>query len=341
MSTQIDELDTRYAPEPVLDELYRYFVPMYAEDLPDEPPLPKARQIADWRHVSSYERVLRWTLRQGGELVGVGVATFDLEQNLENAYAKVHIRPDHRGRGLGRSLARPVLDRLDESGRRRLATTVVAGSPTEALLDRLGLRPAYRDERSRLLLQQVDLALMRQWIERAGERASGYDLMTLVAPFPEEVVDKYCRLQFQMNTAPREAFEEDDEVLTPSEWRDTEEKAKATGIVLNTLVAVHRPTGEFVGSTTVHTDLLQPDQAWQWETVVHPGHRNRGLGRWLKAAMLLRILDEYPQVERIDTWNAGSNQPMLAINRAMGFRTILVHNVWQGELGTARDRLEV
>ena len=124
-------------------------------------------------------------------------------------------------------------------------------------------------------------------------------------------------------------------------WRDTEEKAKASQIVLNTYIAVHRPSGDFVGSTSVSTDLLQPDQAWQWETVVHPDHRNKGLGRWLKAAMIEEIVADHPQVDRIDTWNAGSNEPMLNINIAMGYEPIFISNTWQGDLAAARARLGV
>jgi hypothetical protein len=38
--------------------------------------------------------------------------------------------------------------------------------------------------------------------------------------------------------------------------------------------------------------------------------------------MLLRVLAERPDVEKIDTSNAGSNDAMLSINHALGFRPI-------------------
>ena len=46
----------------------------------------------------------------------------------------------------------------------------------------------------------------------------------------------------------------------------------------------------------------------------------RGLGKWLKAAMLLHVRNLYPKVEVVVTENAGSNAPMLAINTKIGFR---------------------
>ena len=240
------------------------------------------------------------------------------------------------------ALAALVCDRLEEKGRDLVDTYVIEGDPAEQLCERAGLQKVYREMRSRLKVADVDMALMRTWIERAGERAADYELCELQAPFPDDAVDKYCGLQFQMNTAPMEDFErEEDEVLEPHIWREQEERIAASFHNLLTFVAVYRPTGEFVGSTTIQTDNLQPDQAWQWETIVHPDHRNKGLGRLLKASMIERITRDWPQVERIDTYNAGSNQPMLDINVAMGFRPIQTTNVYQGALATVRENLGV
>jgi len=78
--------------------------------------------------------------------------------------------------------------------------------------------------------------------------------------------------------------------------------------------------------------------AKQNDTGVDPAHRDKGLGRWMKAAMLLRLLDEKPDVVKIDTGNAGSNAPMLGINHAMGFRLAKVSGNWQGDIDVLRTR---
>ncbi|MGB7860052.1 MAG: GNAT family N-acetyltransferase, partial [Acidimicrobiia bacterium] len=69
-------------------------------------------------------------------------------------------------------------------------------------------------------------------------------------------------------------------------------------------------------------------------------HRNKGLGRLLKASMAKRFVGEFPDVEWIDTGNAGSNEPMLNINIAMGFKPVLMINAWQGEIAKARRALQ-
>jgi len=341
MSIQIQEVDTHSASENLLREMHEYYIPLNAELLPGDPPTPYERRAADWRRMRSDESIPRWLLRDGGAIVASAVAWMNLEQNLENGFGWIYVRPADRGRGHARSLAKVVFDRLEEHGRKRLNTYVVEGHPAAQLCERAGLKSVYREKRSRLVVADIDMGLMRTWIERAAERAADYELLDLETPFPDDVVDRYCELQFQMNTAPMEDYVQDDEILEPARWREEERNIAASNNGFLTCVAVHRPSGEFVGSTSIQTDQLQPAQAWQAETIVHPDHRNKGLGRLLKASMIERIVADWPMIERIDTTNAGSNQPMLDINVAMGYTSIQVTNSYQGDLSVARRRLEV
>jgi mycothiol synthase len=341
MGLEIELLDTASAPESVLRDLAAYYVIINREERPTDPPTPVAKEIADWRNPPAHQPTPRWVLRDRGEIVAAAVAAYDVDQNPENGFGRIHVHPDHRGQGHARRLAGPLLDHLEDQGRRRFETSIQVGDPAEALAERLGLSRAMTERRSRLAIADLDQDLMRAWIEQATDRAAEYDLIYHLSPMPEEDLAGFCDLTDVMNTAPREDYEMDDEVLTPTMWRDIEEKIRDAQSQLHTLVAVHRPSGEFAGFTVLRTQDLQPDLAWQWDTGVHPEHRNRGLGRWLKAEMIERIVAAYPQLERVDTYNAGSNRPMLDINIAMGFRSIYEESIWQGDLGKVRAGLGV
>ena len=56
------------------------------------------------------------------------------------------------------------------------------------------------------------------------------------------------------------------------------------------------------------------------------------LARQVRERVVRRLLDERPAVERIETENAGSNEPMLAINHAMGFASAGTEDWWQFEV---------
>lgn len=337
MGTTIEFVDTRTAPESLLRELAAYYNVVQAEDLPDDPPTPAEQTIQDFRSVMDHLPVKRWLLRDG-EIVAVAVAAYDIDQNLDNGFGRIHVHPEHRGNGHARSLATVMFDELEDGGRKRFDTWVKVGHPAESLCKALGLNAVYTDKRSRLYISDLDHDLMRSWIKGAAERASEYELKYYLSPIPDEIIDEMCRMAEVMNTAPREDFEAEDEVATPGLWREYEESVAVKKTQLHNMVAVHKPTGQFAGYTQINTQDLQPDLAWQWDTGVHPDHRNKGLGRWLKAAMIEHIVAEYPEVARVDTENAASNEPMLNINVTMGFKPVHLSQVWQGDLATVRER---
>lgn len=338
MQYEIQQIDGRTAPESLLRELASYYEIVEREDMPDDPPTPADVMIADWRNMTSEQPVARWLLRDDDGIAAAAVAVYNTKQNLENGFARLHVHPDKRGRGYARAIAVPMLELLESEGRTRLHTWVKEGEPAEQLLAALGLKKVYHERRSRLRVADLDHELMRAWSDRARDRAGDYEVQYYQSPLPDEIVEKFCQLAFIMNTAPLEDYEEEDEVLTPETWREMEQNEAEAKNQLHTLIAVHKPTGDFAGYTQIKTQDLQPEVGWQWDTGVDPAHRNKGLGRWLKADMIERIVAEYPLLEKVDTYNADSNEPMLNINIEMGFRPIHISNTWQGPLSTVRER---
>ena len=98
-----------------------------------------------------------------------------------------------------------------------------------------------------------------------------------------------------MNTAPLEALDWDDERFTAEHWRAIEATNEARGFETWQLCARHDDSGELAGYTELTLPRLWPGAAWQEDTGVWPKHRERGLGRWLKAVNALRLLDERPR----------------------------------------------
>ena len=90
------------------------------------------------------------------------------------------------------------------------------------------------------------------------------------------------------------------------------------------------------GGSTITQQTAKNLFLWQGDTGVWPEHRERGLGRWLKAVNGLRLIEERPEVRWLYTGNAASNRAMLAINDAMGFRPVRYIGAWQVSVDAAR-----
>ena len=71
--------------------------------------------------------------------------------------------------------------------------------------------------------------------------------------------------------------------------------------------------------------VVEADRPWlaeQHDTSVVRAHRGHRLGLLLKLEMLRWLAEDEPRLETIDTWNAESNDHMVAINEALGYRPL-------------------
>lgn len=335
-----DALDPATAPEADLLAVHDLIVALELEALPDVPVPPAAQALAEYRRAPSYRHRRWWVSCQGNEVVGWASATWnDLPENRNHCEIDVAVAASVRGRGLGSALFRAVLEAAQEWDATLLDAYARVGGPGEPFLRRMGAELRQIERRSACLTADLDRTMLEDWVRRAGERASSYSLVAWDDTCPEELLVPFCDLLAVMNTAPRDDLEWDDEHTRPEEWREREAAHVVQGWAQWMLCARHEGSGEFAGYTELVLPRLWPEMAYQGDTGVWPKHRGRGLGRWLKATMALRLLDELPGVERIETWNAGGNQPMLAINEAMGFAGLENWGAWQVDAARVRAAL--
>ena len=329
----VEPIDPVTASDGDLAGLHNLEVALELEALPGEPVAPLAQSVAGHRHERPLVVRKAWVVRQtgtAGEIVAwASVSHVDVPENRSHAHVWVAVHPEVRGLGLGSTL----LTRATETARRWGCTVLDfearVGGPGEPFLRSIGAELRLIERRSRCRTAEIDREQLEGWVRRAGERAAGYSLVAWDGPCPDELVAAFVALKGVMNTAPLEALEWDDDRLTVEQWREVEATNAARGFELWQVCARHDDSGELAGYTELARLRHWPEMAWQEDTGVWPKHRERGLGRWLKAANALRLLDEHPEVRCVDTWNAGSNEAMLAINVAMGFQPLENWGGWQ------------
>lgn len=321
-------------------DLYTDLVNQYRHELDPDQPLYDAaevrRQISTVVDFFREERYIVWNADRT-QIVGrcyVGCLTgFDTNRALADGF--VYVAPQYRRQGVGRRLLQPMVDAMWRWERTILTSftdsRMVEGEQALAVVSpRKGMAQVI----SELVLADVDRALLADWVARAQERAAGYTLRFFDGAYPPTLYDAMAEMLNLMNSAPREDMPWEDVVWTADHMRQMDEELVTSGRERWVAVSV-APDGRFCGYSAVYWWAGEPLLVQQGDTAIDPVHRNLGLGRWLKAAMVQRLLLERPQVKRVRTGNAGSNAPMLAINRALGFRPAYTVTGWQ----VARDDL--
>jgi GNAT superfamily N-acetyltransferase len=306
---------------------------LLAEILPDETPSAVATRIAAMRVMPT--RYGLWNMRvrtAEGQLV-CGTSAFkdwEHDDNPDLTGLSVDVHPDHRGRGLGSAMLAYQVAFARALGHTRFVGSTMDCQPCgDPLARSLGGSVKARSHVNRLVLADVGEALLREWTDEAVTRSEGYELLAVDGPIPDNIVDAFVDLLLVMNTAPRDDLQCNDFSLTVQEWRENEERMAAVEAECWTLIARHRATGRLVGLHDVTWFPVDPEIVNVGVTGVEPKHRGSSLGRWMKAVMTLRVLEERSGVREIRTGNADSNAAMLAINERMGYQHWLAETTWE------------
>ncbi len=340
----IAEWPLREQPDELLAELHEARAVLHREATPDDPRRPLADEIAAARHLPALEDgVVIVARHHDGGIAGLASCDWTQVSGEDHLlFTVIEVLPRHRRQGLGRLLLARSVAVADRRGLRLIMGRTRDNVPSgAAFCASFSAQAAMVGEENRLDLHSVDQGLVDRWIADAATRAPGYRLDFVAGPTPPELADRVAEALNVMNTAPREQLDVSDVPVTAELVRVYDDAAVAAGNDQLAYYAVERASGRFVGLTNIALHPGEPDRVYVGATAVAPAHRGQGLGKWLKAAITRRILDDLPGVSWVITWNAGSNDAMLAINRQLGFRVAAVGTTWQITTAQLGARLAV
>lgn len=303
----------------------------------DEPPR-SAAAVDAWLDPPGARRRFVLLAYEGDEVVGV--ASLQLRRGGGTDHVgwmrELYVVPEARRRRVGRVLTDELRTVTFADGRAMLSFRhLVTNESGRRFADHLGARCNMTVDQQRLAIAGLRRPHLYHWIARATERARDYEIITWDDRCPPEHLERFARAHEVMNDAPRPESTGDWTVST-EQIRAEEAMNAHTETAQWVVVARHRASGDFAGYTEMSFDPREQWLARQGDTAVAAVHRNRGIGRWIKAHNLARLMVDRPQVRVVETANAGGNDAMLRINAELGFSRVAE---WQErELWFSNDR---
>lgn len=249
-------------------------------------------------------------------------------------WAEVHVLRAHRREGVGSGWVAPLMELMDGHGA-TVASAAAEEGAGHSFLRRLGFQPRMTERESRLDLRRVDWESVARRVRDGQARSPETRLELCADRVPEPMLVEFASaLTGLLNTMPWEDMDHGEIVETPDRMRHLYSCLAATGGRHHALLT-REPDGSISGITDVLWLPYEQGFVRQQFTGVRPSDRGRGLGLWLKAAMLEHVRRAHPDAVFVTTENGGSNAPMLAINDALGFELQRVVTTYQA----TRERL--
>jgi len=282
---------------------------------PDYPwSVEEARHDDDkWDHGRFFKR--RLVAEEDGRMVGAVELYHRPSRFHPDRYGfDVWVLPDRRRRGHGGALHDAAVAILRE--RNALAATAgVKETMTDGVefTRKRGWVEIKRDWESRLVVAEFDFDRFAGAAERVA--AQGIRISTFadeLASDPDAARKAYeltdhCRRDVPAMDQPTD--------VTFAEWK--KDWTDAPSFLPDAFFVAIDGQGRWLGMSNLQRSIEDPSFIWQGLTGVRREARGRGLAMALKV-MTVRYAQRLG-VDHIKTWNDQRNQPMLAINVAMGF----------------------
>lgn len=312
---------------------------------PDDPPIPLEEQIQGWKNIPDFiemEAYIAWD-PSGSEVIAYcDCMIFHTGDNEHSADLRVEVLPLYRNQGIGRQALHRLLPFIKKHNRTLLisfASDLIREN--EIWFEHLHGRRGLRMHVNQLRMSEFDKTLVETWMAEKENNHPEFDVCFLSGPYPDRMIDQIAAL-FQKvgNDSPKDELQLEDFTFTPEILRQEEKNLFSQGYLRWTMYLIDRSNGNLAGLTEVFWNPNRPMILNQAFTGIYPAYRNKGLGRWLKAEMMTKILLERPEVEFIRTNNANSNGPMLKINTEMGFKPYISNTIWQVETAEVETYLD-
>jgi GNAT superfamily N-acetyltransferase len=255
-----------------------------------------------------------------GRPVAVGrVATTDYD-NLHLAWVGVQVHPEHRRRGHGTAMLEELVAEVRARGRTSIGIDGWDDEGARGFAERHGFDQKSASIERRQQVADLDWPTIERLHAEASAAAATYELVRREGRTPDEELEELAVMASAINDAPTDDLDIEDEVFSADRMRAYETSQLARGHRMFRTFVRHRDTGEQAGHSVVLVEGERPHLAHQHDTSVVSSHRGHKLGLLLKTDMNLWLREVQPQITEISTWNAESNDHMIGVNDAIGYR---------------------
>ena len=339
----VELVDPGSIQDDVLEQIHGLQAAKTAEERPHDKPVPRDVLASVFAAVPDFMELTLFLARDTqSQPVGYAYMThWRAGANPHLAEVQMWADPGQRRRGVAAELLGAVCSAAEARNYKLLSTTTTAGVGWgEDLCRHLGGRRAHDRRTWRLSLERVDREEICLIAAQAAERARGYALEDVSGELRDDIVaDAVELLQFLNAEAPGDVALENAPITVPI-LREMEAAWRAIDLRRRWLFVRHEPSGALAGVADGVWQPRSPETIVQDNLVIRPEFRGRSLALWMKACLIDKVLDDWPEAADIRTTTNFPNPTMDSVDERLGFEPYVRYTVWLLEVESLRKWVE-
>jgi GNAT superfamily N-acetyltransferase len=297
------------------DEYLEYDYILRDDTIPDSP-VPCKELRRTWLSMSSESNVSnKWIVVTSDEKIVARLFLSyckDLELNkcdTRSANIYLDVLPSYRGNGLGSYLIEFGIEKAKSQNINELHSEYETETG-KRLAEKYGFEVNKSNYFNRLYRKNLDLDMLKEWSKNSE--------VEVLSEIPDELMEEYCNMLNECNQIASDNGYYDFEESTEKSIRAIEKEHADQGLL--DLYCIILKDKKIIGVTQLHYFEMDPWFVTTGFTGILRNQQGKGYGRAVKAYSILELLKRNQDFQYIETSNNIKNDPILKINKSMGFQ---------------------
>jgi len=171
-----------------------------------------------------------------------------------------------------------------------------------------------------LLKENIKIEVVEDWVKTYSAKFPDYKLK-FYEDIPDELLDEYCEVFTELLLEmPANSMLNEPRVYH-EKIKENQERNKTTNHTSYRYL-IFDEKNRLIAKTNVAIDKNKPQAMHQYMTGTKKEYRCSGLGKWMKGAMILKLVADFPEFEKITTETHIENHGSKSISEQMGYKQI-------------------
>ena len=176
-----------------------------------------------------------------------------------------------------------------------------------------------------LQVKEAKIDLIKAWEKEYSDKFKQIELRYFEV-IPDDLMDEFCAVFTELLHDMPSASWLHQKTIDPKVVHKKQEGDLKNHQYSYCLMAFDK--GKLIAKTNVYLNKKKPEVMQQFMTGTLKDYRRQGIGKWMKATMFLKLIEEFPSLREIKTETSPNNHGSKAISLQMGYQQLGTEIDW-------------